>query len=146
MNRLVVIGLAGLVLVTGCTTSTGPRLSSLARDAKLTPMRQQSEAQQQVDDRECEAWTRATKGEDEPLPSADLRYASCTVARGYQATSDYATLSSPTERSLDTVLREWRECRAEKIELGAMAAPGYDDICRERALKCLQQLGYAVSW
>ena len=36
-----------------------------------------------LDDGECERWTRATKGKDEPLPSADLRYAACAVARGY---------------------------------------------------------------
>jgi hypothetical protein len=145
MRRTAVIGLVGLVLATGCSTNTGLKLSSLARDAKLTPIRQQSEAQQQLDDRACEQWTRATKGKDEPLPSSDLRYAACMIARGYQASVEYSDLSSPSERSLDTVLREWRECRADKIELGVMAAPGYSDASRDRAVTCLQKLGYTVT-
>jgi hypothetical protein len=142
--RLVVTGMTALVLVAGCS-SADPKLSSLARDAKLTPLRQQSAAQQQLDDQECEKWTRATKGKDEPLPSSDLRYAACMIARGYQASIEYSDLSSPSARSLDTVLREWRECRADKIELGVMAAPGYSDGPRDRAVTCLQKLGYAVT-
>ena len=102
-----------------------------------------------LDDGECERWTRATKGKDEPLPSADLRYAACAVARGYQVTMGYATISSQTARTLDTVLTEWRECRAEKVEMSAesylVPFKGYaDGYKRDRALECLTTRGYTV--
>jgi hypothetical protein len=38
----------------------------------------------------------------------DLRYAACAVARGYRVTTAYVSISSPTARTLDTVLTEWR--------------------------------------
>ncbi|HTI53350.1 MAG TPA: hypothetical protein VMC04_03910 [Verrucomicrobiae bacterium] len=140
-------GLAALLLA-GCAGEI-PGLSSLGRQGHLTPLRQQNEARARLDDGECERWTRATKGQSEPLPSADLRYGACAVARGYQVTVAYVTFSSPTERTLETVLGEWRECRADKIEMSAESylvpfkglADGYD---RDRALECLTGRGYRV--
>jgi hypothetical protein len=137
-----------LMLLAGCASGT-PGLSSLSRDAHLTPLREQDVTRVRLDDGECERWTRATKGKDEPLPSADLRYAACAVARGYQVTMGYATISSPTARPLDTVLTEWRECRADKIEMSAesylVPFKGYaDGYKRDRALECLVTRGYTV--
>ncbi len=142
-------GLMLLVLLAGC--ASGPSgLSSLGRDAQLTALRAQDEATMRLDDGECERWTRATKGKDEPLPSADLRYAACVVARGYSATVEYATISSPTDRSLETVLAELRACRADKIEMSAesylVPFKGYaDGFNRDRALECLTTRGYIVA-
>jgi hypothetical protein len=99
--------------------------------------------------RECERWTRATKGKDEPLPSADLRYAACAVARGYRVTTSYVTISSPTARTLDMVLAEWRECRADKMEMSAesylVPFKGYADGYKsQKAVECLTGRGYVV--
>jgi hypothetical protein len=136
------------MLLTGCASGT-PGLLSLGRESHVTPLRGQDELRVRLDDGECEGWTRATKGKDEPLPSADLRYAACAVTRGYQVTVGYATISSPTVRTLDAVLAEWRECRADKIEMSAesylVPFKGYaDGYTRERALECLTIRGYTV--
>jgi hypothetical protein len=139
--------IALVVLLAGCASGTG--LSSLGRENQLTSLRGHTAERLRQDDTECERWTRATKGKDEPLPSADLRYGACAVARGYQVTVAYATLSSPTERTLDRVLTEWRECRADKIEMSADSylvpfkgmADGYK---RNQALECLTARGYTV--
>ncbi|HJV57698.1 MAG TPA: hypothetical protein VJ971_17080 [Methylomirabilota bacterium] len=139
--------IAFVVLLTGC--ASGPGLSSLGREAKVTPLRGQPVEQIRQDDAECERWTRATKGQDEPLPSADLRYAACAVARGYRVTTAYVTISSPTDRTLDTVLTEWRECRADKMELSAdsylVPFKGYADAYKgQKAVECLSGRGYVV--
>jgi hypothetical protein len=136
------------MLLAGCAGGT-PGLSSLGREIHATPLLGQDEPRVQLDDGECERWTRATKGKDEPLPSADLRYAACAVARGYQVTVGYATISSPTARTLDAVLTEWRECRADKVEMSAesylVPFKGYaDGYNRDRALECLTTRGYTV--
>ncbi len=140
--------IAFVVLLTGCASGTAG-LSSLGREANVTPLRGQPVEQIRQDDAECERWTRATKGQDEPLPSADLRYAACAVARGYQVTAAYVTISSPAERTLDTVIAEWRECRAEKMELSAdsylVPFKGYADAYKgQKAQECLSGRGYVV--
>jgi len=88
-------------------------------------------------------------GPDDPLPSADLRYSACAVARGYKVTVAYVTTSSPTDRTLDVVLAEWREWRADKIELSPesylLLAKGLaDGYVRDRAMECLTARGYIV--
>jgi hypothetical protein len=138
-----------VALLAGCA-SGAPGVSSLGREVQVEPLRGQAAEQLRQDDAECERWTRATKGTAEPLPSADLRYAACAVARGYQVTMGYATISSPTGRTLDAVLAEWRECRADKIEMSAesylVAFKGLaDGYRRDRALECLTARGYAVA-
>lgn len=136
-------------LLAGCASGT-PKMSSLNQELQVTPLRQQDESRARLDDAECERWTRATKGKDEPLPSADLRYAACAVARGYQVAIGFATISSGTDRTLDTVLTEWRECRADKVELSAesylVPFKGYiDSYKRSQALECLTSRGYTVA-
>lgn len=136
------------MLVAGCA-SGAPGLSSLGREANVTPLRGQPVEQLRQDDGECERWTRMTKGKDEPLPSADLRYGACAVARGYQVTLGYVTIGSPTARTLDTVLTERRECRADKMEMSAesylVPFKGYADAYKgQRALECLSGRGYVV--
>jgi hypothetical protein len=140
--------IALVVLLTGCASGT-PSLSSLGREANVTPLRGQPVEQLRQDDGECERWTRATKGKDEPLPSADLRYAACAVARGYRVTTAYVSISSPTARTLDTVLTEWRECRADKMEMSAesylVPLKGYADAYKgQKAVECLSGRGYVV--
>jgi len=71
------------------------------------------------------------------------------VARGYQVTTAYVTISSPTARILDTVLTEWRECRVDKMEMSAesylIPFKGYADAYKgQRALECLSGRGYVV--
>jgi hypothetical protein len=137
------------LLLVGCA-SGDPGLSSLGRDVHVTALQGQSVEQIRQDDVECERWTRATKGKDEPLPSADLRYAACVVARGYRATAGNATISSISLRTLDTVVTEWRECRADKIEMSAesylVPFKGYSDAYRgQKALECLTARGYTVA-
>ena len=140
--------IALVVLLTGCASGT-PGLSSLGREASVTPLQGQPVEQLRQDAGECERWTRATKGKDEPLPSADLRYAACVVARSYQVTVAYATISSPTARTLHTVLTEWRECRVDKMEMSAETylvpfkayADGYK---AQKAKECLSGRGYVV--
>jgi hypothetical protein len=145
---MILTRIALVFLLAGCATG-GPGLSSLGREANVTPLRGQSVEQLRQDDGECERWTRATKGTDEPLPSPDLRYAACAVSRGYRVTAGYATIASPTDRTLDTVLAEWRECRADKIEMSAesylVPFKGYADAYKgQKALECLSGRGYVV--
>jgi hypothetical protein len=71
------------------------------------------------------------------------------VARGYRVTTAYVTISSPTDRTLDTVLTEWRECRADKMELSAdsylVPFKGYADAYKgQKAVECLSGRGYVV--
>jgi hypothetical protein len=53
--------------------ATYARLSSLGREVDVTPLRGQSAEQLRRDDAECTAWTRATKGANEPFDYAELR-------------------------------------------------------------------------
>lgn len=151
----------GLVLaLTGCATGSASGLSAHSREVNLTPMRGQGPEQLQQDDLGCEAWTRATKGKDEPLPSAELRYAACAISRGYQADviaqggglfggttgGTRYHVSSPTERTLENVLADWRACRMDKTSLNPWTAVPYSDAARGRnALTCLAGRGYAVA-
>ena len=139
--------IAFVVLLTGC--ASGPVLSSLGREANVTPLQGQPAELVRQDDGECERWTRATKGKDEPLPSADLRYAACAVARGYRVTTSFVSISSATARTLQTVLSEWRECRVDKIEMSPesyfIPFKGYVDAYKgQKALECLSARGYVV--
>jgi hypothetical protein len=149
-----------LALMAGCAASTSNGLSSLSREVKAVPLRGQSPEQIRQDDAECVTWTRATKGKDEPMPSAELRYAVCAVARGYQADviaqgggafggttggTPYH-VSSTVTRTLETVLADWRACRMGKTALNPWTAAPYSDAARGRnALACLAGRGYAVT-
>jgi hypothetical protein len=106
----------------------------------VTPLRGQSVEQMHRDDAECTAWTRATKGPSEPFEYAELRYASCAAARGYRATIGGLPLSSPHDRSHETVVADWRACRADKLILEV----GFDKGRREAAMNCLKGRGYVM--
>jgi hypothetical protein len=71
---------------------------------------------------------------------AELRYASCAAARGYQATIGGVRLSSPQERTLETVIADWRACRADKL----IQEVGFGKGRREQALACLKGRGYLM--
>jgi hypothetical protein len=153
MLKTVLILVAFGVALTGCAAGSVSGLSSLGREVNVTPLRGQAPEQIKQDDRECEAWTRATKGKDEPLPSAELRYAACAISRGYQADVPHPSdltqiakgyhVSSPTERTLETVLSDWRACRMDKTNINPMTRAPFVDTARARAaLTCLQERGY----
>ena len=143
------IGVSLLVL-TGCATGAGTGTSSLARETHPTPIRQQTEAQQRIDDRECEAWTRATKGPKEPLPNAELRYGACVIARGYRADLTGSQVSSPVERPLNTTLDDMRACRIGRYDTWVDWTGGFlgvaitKSILDHKAVSCLAERGYIV--
>jgi hypothetical protein len=140
--RLMTLALALIVLTIaeGCTTGSSARLSSLGREVDVTPLRGQSTEQLQKDDAECTAWTRATKGPNEAFEYAELRYAACAAARGYGSTIVGVRLSSPQERTLETVIADWRGCRADKL----VPEVGFDKGRREQAMACLRGRGYLM--
>jgi hypothetical protein len=139
-----------LLLLTGCATGAGTGTSSLARETHFTPMRRQSEAQQRIDDRECEAWTRATKGPKEPLPTAELRYGACMIARGYQADLTGSPVSSQVERPLNTTLDDMRACRVGRYDAWVDWTGGFLGVAitkaylNHQAVSCLAERGYVV--
>lgn len=139
-STTLVLALVVLATSAGCTTGSSPRLSSLGREVDVTPLRGQSAEQLQRDDAECTAWTRATKGRNEPFEYAELRYASCAAARGYGATIGGVRLSSPPERTHETVIADWRGCRADKL----IQEVGFDKGRREAAMACLKGRGYRM--
>jgi hypothetical protein len=145
----------------GCASgSTGsPGISSLGREVRLLVIQGQDPAQTQRDDQECVAWTRATKGPTEPMPSAELRYAMCAISRGYQVDvlilytprDGRSHVSSPAARTLEIVLADWQTCRMDKTLIDPFTSiPDYWFIRRtdadsgRSALGCLAQLGYLV--
>jgi hypothetical protein len=148
--NLMLVGL----LLSGCATSTNEKgLSSLGQEVDVTPLRGQSPEQIKQDDRECEAWTRATKGKDEPLPNAELRYAVCAVSRGYRADVTHPSdivqiargwhVSLSDERTLETVLTDWQACKMENTDINPMPrAPFVDAADARAAVACLQGRGY----
>ena len=138
MNRhLVLVPVVALLAAAGCASS---RLSSLGREVAVTPLRGQTAEQLQRDDAECTAWTRATKGPNEPFEYAELRYASCATARGYRATIGGVALGSTQERPHETVIADWRACRADKL----IQEVGFDKGRREAAMSCLKGRGYLM--
>lgn len=125
MNRHWMLGpVVAFLTLAGCASSSSPRLSSLGREVDVTPRRGQSAEQLHRDDAECAAWTRATKGPNEPFEYAELRYASCASARGYRTTIGGVPLSSPPERPLETVVADWRACRVDKLIPGGWLRQG----------------------
>jgi hypothetical protein len=139
MQRLLMLlPVVAVLIAAGCASSSSPRLSSLGREVDLTPLRGQGDDQVHRDDAECVAWTRATKGLDEPFEYAELRYASCATARGYRATIGGVSLGSPQDRPHETVVADWRTCRADKL----IQEVGFDMGRREAALNCLKGRGY----
>jgi hypothetical protein len=141
MNRHWMLGpVVAFLTLAGCTSSSSPRLGSLGREVDVTPRRGQSAEQLHRDDAECAAWTRATKGPNEPFEYAELRYASCASARGYRTTIGGVPLSSPPERPLETVVADWRVCRVDKL----IPEVGFDKGRREAAMTCLKGRGYLM--
>jgi hypothetical protein len=139
-RSITLLALVVLATVAGCTSGSSPRLTSLGREVDVTPLRGQSAEQLQRDDAECAAWTRSTKGPNEPFEYADLRYASCVAARGYQATIGGVRLASPPGRTLEAVIADWRGCRADKL----IQEVGFDKGRREQAMACLKGRGYRM--
>jgi hypothetical protein len=148
------LAISFLLTVAGCATGGIAGLSSLGREVNLTPARGQRIEQIRQDDAECVTWTRATKGKDEPLPDATLRYAACTLARGYTVQPwgttrllipGHEPISSPGERTLETVVADMRGCGAGWVEgYGLTDTWGSPAERRVACLTCLEQRGYQV--
>lgn len=147
-----VFAMAGCLLA-GCAPVTGiggQRISSLGRGVKITSERGQDPTQLRVDDRECATWTRATKGQDEPLPAAELRYAACVIARGYQAQIAYARFASSDVRTLEAVVLDMQQCRmnhaiGEPKNFLDRMVPFRESLLAERAVRCFSERGYTMS-
>jgi len=147
---------AGLLLLTmsGCATGGVAGLSSLGREVNLTPARGQRVEQIRQDDAECVAWTRATKGTNEPLPDATLRYAACALARGYTVqpwgstvllVPGHEPVTAPETRTLEAVLADMRGCgAAQTIGYEITDTWGSPAERRVACLTCLEQRGYHV--
>lgn len=141
--------------ISGHVIDRSGQVSTLGQAVSLMPLRGQPVEQLRQDDRACEQWTRSTKGPNEPLPNAELRYAACVISRGYRADvahpSDLAQIargwhvSLSTERTLETALADWHACRMDKADIPAFNRAPFVDTTRARAaLECLSGRGYRV--
>lgn len=99
----------------GCATGSTPGLPSLRREVNVTPTRGQLEDQVGADDRECAAWARATKGKNEPLPAAGLRYSACMIPRGYRVELAMARISGPEDRTQAMVVGDMQRCELRRL-------------------------------
>lgn len=141
---------SSLLLLAGCATGADTWTSSLGRETHFAAIRRQTEEQQRIDDRECEAWTRATKGPKEPLPTAELRYGACMIARGYRADLTGSPVSSPVERPLNTTLDDMRACRIGRYDAWVDWTGGFAGVAMTKvilnhlAVSCLAKRGYVV--
>ena len=129
-------------MLAGCTTGSTPDLASLRREVNVTPTRGLLEEQVSTDDRECAAWARATKGQNEPLPTAELRYSACMIPKGYRVELSMVRISGPAERTQANVVGDMQRCELRKL---VEAPTALDPGVRKRTLDCFTALGYTVS-
>lgn len=153
-----IVGIVAVALVSAaCTTGqrNGPQLSSLAREVYPWPMNGQTAEQILTDDRACEQWTRATKGPNEPFPVADLRYAVCMLARGYEVGMAPANVGPPRLRvtagrlhmaTLEDHVLILQKARADKLVPGSFDIPfGGEDYTRDKVIALMRGVGYSVA-
>ena len=149
---LFVLVTAGLA---GCAASPAVPLSSLGHEVDVQPLRGQSVEQLKQDDAACESWTRSTKGPNEPLPSAELRYSACALSRGYSVKPWDHRISPPATSAPDLpgVVADLQACGLKRglydpaglVLLGAVEAT-MTEVRRREAWACLTQHGYAVDY
>jgi hypothetical protein len=143
-----------LLPLTGCATGGIAGISSLGREVNLTPARGQRVERIRQDDAECVTWTRSTKGKNEPLPDATLRYSACALARGYTVqpwgstvllVAGHEPVTAPEARTLEAVLVDMRGCGAAQT-IGYELTDTWGSPAERRAacLTCLEQRGYSV--
>jgi hypothetical protein len=129
-------------LVTGCATGEALPALSLGREVNVTPTRGQVEDQVSSDDRECAAWARATKGQNEPLPTAELRYSACMIPKGYRVELSMARISAPADRTQARVVGDMQRCELRRL---VDVATSLDPAVRKKALDCFTASGYTVA-
>ena len=130
-----------IAMLAGCATGSAD-LPSLRREVNVTPTRGVLEQQVTTDDRECAAWARATKGRNEPLPTAKLRYSACMVPKGYRVELSMMRISGPAERTQANVVSDMQRCELRKL---VETPTSLDAGVRKKALDCFTALGYTVS-
>jgi hypothetical protein len=128
-------------MLAGCAAGSTPDLPSLRREVNVTPTRGVLEEQLTMDDRECAAWARATKGRNEPLPTAELRYSACMIPKGYRVDLSMMRISGPAERTQANVVGDMQRCELRKL---VEAPTSLDPAVRKKALDCFTALGYTV--
>jgi hypothetical protein len=149
------IALLLALVLAGCATSTSSGLSSLGREVDVQPLRGQSVELLKQDDAACESWTRSTKGPNEPLPAAELRYSACAMSRGYSVKPWDHRISPPGDPAPDLAsvvaslqafgIKRGLYDTAGLVLLGGIEA-GMTESRREEAWTCLKQRGYAVDF
>jgi len=157
MRRVVTRLLFVLVMaaLAGCTASPAVPLSSLGHEVDVHPLRGQSIELLKQDDAACESWTRSTKGPNEPLPAAELRYSACALSRGYSVKPWDHRISPPASPAPDlaAVVADLQACGLKRglyypagvVLLGAVEA-GMTEARPAEAWACLKQRGYAVNY
>lgn len=150
-----VLFLLGIVALAGCATSPSSGLSSLGREVDVQPLRGQSVELFKQDDAACESWTRSTKGPNEPLPSAELRYSACAMSHGYSVKPWDHRISPPGNPAPDlaSVVADLQACKIKAglydagslVLLGGIEA-GITEARRAETWACLKQRGYAVDF
>ena len=141
LTRLAV-SLTLTAMLAGCTSGSTLDLASLRREVNVTPTRGLLEEQVSTDDRECAAWARATKGQNEPLPTAELRYSACMIPKGYRVELSMARISAPADRTQARVVGDMQRCELRRL---VDVATSLDPAVRKKALDCFTALGYTVS-
>jgi hypothetical protein len=148
---LVVLVMAALA---GCAASPAVPLSSLGHEVDVHPLRGQAVDLLKQDDAACESWTRSTKGPNEPLPAAELRYSACALSRGYSVKPwDHRSSPPASAPDLAGVVADLQGCGLKRglydpaglVVLGAVEA-GMTEARRAEAWACLKQRGYAVDY
>ena len=156
MRRVLTPVLFVLVMAAGCAASPAVPLSSLGHEVDVHPLRGQSVELINQDDAACESWTRSTKGPNEPLPAAELRYSACALSRGYSVRPWDHRISppaSPAPDDLAGVVADLQACGLKRglydpaglVLFGAVEA-GMTEARRAEAWECLKQRGYAVKY
>lgn len=102
-----------IAALAGCTATSTVQLSSLGREVDVQPLRGQSIELLAQDDVGCESWARSTKGPNEPLPAAELRYSACAMSRGYSVKPWNHRIGPPGNPAPDlaSVVADLQACR-----------------------------------
>jgi predicted small lipoprotein YifL len=157
MRKVLTPALFVLVIaaLAACASSPPVQLSSLGREVDVRPLRGQPVELLKQDDAACESWTRSTKGPNEPLPAAELRYSACALSRGYSVKPWDHRISPPASPAPDLagVVADLQACGLKRglydpaglVLLGAVEA-GMTEARRAAVWGCLEQRGYAVKY
>ncbi|HKW90888.1 MAG TPA: hypothetical protein VJX92_03250 [Methylomirabilota bacterium] len=155
MRRSLTPVLFVLAIAASCTPTPSRGLSSLGVEVDVQPLRGQSVEVLKQDDQACESWARSTKGPNEPLPAAELRYGACALSRGYSFKPWDHRISPPANPAPDlgNVVADLQACRikaglydASSLVLVGGIEAGITEARRTETWACLKQRGYAVDF